>query len=274
MRFGLALGGGGLKGAAHLGVLIVLEENNIKPDIVVGTSAGSIAAALYGAGLLPVVSTMESLPFANIFRLENYRLTGLPLGLIQGGTIEGMLKKALGSRHLSELSPLTAAVACDLMSGETVIYTSARPVKPLPPDMAMGGDVPAWQAVRASISIPALFAPYKIGSRLLVDGGLTDNVPADIASYLGADVVIAVDLDCRVVTNRAFRHAGEVLVQSLDIISRRNTTLALKLYADLVLKPIKKPVSFWDFGEFGTLVAAGAEEARRNLPQIRRLLGR
>ncbi|WP_406676467.1 patatin-like phospholipase family protein [Moorella sp. ACPs] len=273
MRFGLALGGGGLKGAAHLGVLRALEENGIKPDIVVGTSAGSIAATLYGAGLLPAVSSMGSLPFANIFRLENNRFTGLPLGLIHGGTIEGVLKRAMGNRHLSELQPSTAAVACDLISGETVIYTASRPVKPLPPDMVLGGDVPAWQAVRASISIPALFAPYKIGSRLLVDGGLTDNVPADIARYLGADIVIAVDLDCGI-PHRNFRHAGEVLLQSLDIISRRNTSLTLRLYADLVLKPIKKPVSSWDVSEFSNLVAAGAEEAQRNLPQIRRLLGR
>lgn len=272
MRFGLALGGGGIKGAAHLGVLQILEENNIKPDIVVGTSAGSIAAALYGAGLLPAVATMGNLPIANIFRVENYRFTGLPLGLINGGTIEAMLKRALGNRLLSELQPLTAAVACDLSSGETVIFTAAKPVKPLPPDTVVGGNVPAWQAVRASISIPALFAPYKIGSRLLVDGGLTDNVPADIARCLGADIVVAVDLDCGV-PQRNFRHAGEVLLQSLEIISRRNTSLALRLYADLVLKPIKKPVSSWDVGQFSNLIAAGVEEARRNLPQIRRLLG-
>ncbi|MGI9860076.1 patatin-like phospholipase family protein [Moorella naiadis] len=273
MRFGLALGGGGLKGAAHLGVLRVLEENSLKPDLIVGTSAGSIAAAIYGAGLLPAVNSMTHLPFFNAFSLENYRLTGLPLGLLNGGTIEGMLKRTIGNRHLSEMQPLTAAVTCDLVTGETVIYTSARPVQPLPPDFAIGGDVPAWQAVRASISIPALFAPYKIGSRFLVDGGLTDNVPADIARYLGADTVIAVDLGCGI-PNRNFHHAGEVLLQSLDIISQRNTSLTLRLYADLVLKPIKKPIGSWDVSQFSNLVTAGDEEARQRLPEIRRLLGR
>ncbi|WP_338823359.1 hypothetical protein MHOCP_15740 [Moorella humiferrea] len=272
MRFGLALGGGGLKGAAHLGVLRVLEENDIRPDIVVGTSAGSIAAALYGAGLLPAVAAMGNLPLANIFTFENYRFTGLPLGLINGGTVEIMLKRALGNRLLSELQPLTAAVACDLNSGETVVYTAARPIKPLPSDIVIGGDVPTWQAVRASISIPGLFAPYKIGTRLLVDGGLTDNVPVDIARYLGADIVVAVDLDCDS-PRRNFRHVGEVLLQCLEIIGRRNTSLTLRLYADLVIKPIKKPVASWDVGQFANLIAAGVEETRNNLPQIRRLLG-
>jgi NTE family protein len=272
MRFGLALGGGGLKGSAHLGVLSVLEENGIKPDIIVGTSAGSIAAAIYGAGLLPAVASMPGFPLGNIFRLESYRFTGLPLGLISGRTLESMLKRTLGNRSLSELQPLTAAVTCDLVSGETVIYAPGRPVKPLPPDIVLGGDVPAWQAVRASISLPAIFAPYKIGSRLLVDGGLTDNVPADIARYLGADIVIAVDLGSGV-PNRNFRHAGEVLLQSLDIIGHRNTSLTLRLYADIVLQPIKTPVSAWDAGQFSNLIAAGAEETRQNLDQIRRLLG-
>ncbi|MBC7326357.1 MAG: hypothetical protein H5T99_13770, partial [Moorella sp. (in: Bacteria)] len=109
--------------------------------------------------------------------------------------------------------------------------------------------------------------------RLLVDGGLTDNVPADIARYLGADIVIAVDLGSGV-PNRNFHHAGEVLLQSLDIISQRNTSLTLRLYADLVLKPIKKPVSSWDAGQFNNLVDAGIEEARHHLEHIRRLLGR
>ncbi|AOQ24318.1 hypothetical protein MTAT_09600 [Moorella thermoacetica] len=272
MRFGLALGGGGLKGVAHLGVLRVLEENGLKPDLVVGTSAGSIAAALYGAGLLPAVSSISNLPLLNAFALENHRLTGLPLGLLNGGTIEGMLKRTIGNRRLSEMQPTTAAVTCDLTTGETVIYTGARPVKPLPPDFVIGGDVPAWQAVRASISIPALFAPYRIGSRLLVDGGLTDNVPADIAHYLGAEIIIAVDLGCGI-SNRNFHHAGEVLLQSLDIISRRNTSLTLRLYADLILEPIKKPVSFWDASQFSNLVNAGMEETRKQLPKIRRLLG-
>jgi len=271
MRLGLALGGGGLKGAAHLGVLRTLQENGIKPDLIVGTSAGSIAAVLYSAGLLPAVSSMTTLPLYNALNFENYRFIGLPLGFINGNTVESLLKKTLGNRNFSELQPLTAAIACDLVSGETVIYTAGRAVKPLPPDMVLGGNVLVWQAVRASISIPVIFAPFTIGSRLLVDGGLTANVPADIARYLGADIVIAVDLDGGL-PNRTFRHAGEVILQSLDIISRRNTSLTLKLYADLVLKPIKKPVSSWDVTQFSNLVAAGIEETQLKLNQISQLV--
>lgn len=272
MHLGLALGGGGLKGAAHLGVLRVLEENGIKPDLIVGTSAGSIAAALYSTGMLAAVTSMTTLPFHNALNFDNYRFVGLPLGFINGNIIESMLKKTLGNRNFSELQTLTAAVACDLVSGETVIYTDGRPVKPLPADTVLGGDVQVWQAVRASISIPVIFTPFKIGSRLLVDGGLTANVPADIARCLGADVVIAVDLGGGI-PNRPFRHGGEVILQSLDIISRRNISLTLNLYADLVLRPIKKPVGAWDVTQFSDLVTAGIEETELNLKRIRQLVG-
>ncbi|NLW07911.1 MAG: hypothetical protein GX039_08080 [Clostridia bacterium] len=271
MRLGLALGGGGLKGAAHLGVLKTLVENGIKPDIVVGTSAGSIAAALYSAGLLPLVNSITTLPLYNAFNLDNYRFTGMPLGFINGGTVENLLKRTLGNRTFADLHTLTAAVACDLVSGETVVYTNGQPLKPLPPDMVLGGDVPVWQAVRASISVPVIFAPFKIGSRLLVDGGLTDNVPADITRCLGADKVIAVDLGGGV-PSRSFSHAGEVILQSLDIMGRRNTALTLKQHADLVLQPVKKPVAAWDISQFANLISSGIAETQRNLKRIQQLL--
>lgn len=274
MKLGLALGGGGLKGAAHLGVLKTLDEHGIIPDIIVGTSAGSIAAALYGSGMLHVLNSLTSLPFQSLLNFDNYRFTGLPLGFINGNTVEMMLKKSFGNRRLSELQPRTAAVACDLINGETVIYTAGGLSRTLPQDMVLGGDVHVWQAVRASISIPVIFAPFKIGSRLLVDGGLTANVPADIARYLGADIVIAVDLSCTAVIPSSFRHAGEVMLQSLDIMARRSTGLTLKLHADLILNPVKKPLSPWDVSEFSNLIAAGAAETRDKLTQIRKLLGR
>ncbi|MDK2820130.1 MAG: hypothetical protein PWP31_95 [Clostridia bacterium] len=273
MRLGLALGGGGLKGAAHIGVLRVLEDNGIKPDIIVGTSAGSIAAVLYGIGLIPDDNPLSIMPLSAL-NLQNRRsVRGLPLGLLNGNAVEMMLKKVLKNRKFSDLSPQIATVACDLTTGETIIYTDGKPTQDLPAYMVMGGDVPVCEAVRASISVPGLFSPYTIGSRLLVDGGLTDNVPADVCRFLGADVVIAVDLGYGI-PNRNFDHVGEVIIQSIEIISQRNIALTLNLYANLILRPIKKPVSSWDPTKFTELIAWGKEETQHNMDQIHRLLGK
>lgn len=273
MHFGLALGGGGLKGAAHLGVLKVLVDHGLPPDLVVGTSAGAIAAALYGSGLLPSeLSSQWSFPV--FFTSSTRKIGGLPLGMLDGRMVENMFKRLWGKKRFSDLKKPVAVVACDLYSGHTIIYSALPPVRPLPPDIAMGGDVPVWQAVRASISIPALFSPFPLGPHLLVDGGVTANVPADVARVLGATKVIAVELSTTV-TPSSLHNAGEVLMRSLDIMSRRLTALTLTLSADFVLSPLKDvypPPGFWEVGRLKELVQAGAEATVRALPEIRKIL--
>ncbi|GFN23254.1 patatin-like phospholipase family protein [Thermanaeromonas sp. C210] len=275
MRFALALGGGGLKGAAHLGVLEVLADNDLEPQLVVGTSAGAIAAALYAAGLLPAASSLFKLPSPLLFR-GIPRVGGLPLGLLDGKSIEGMFRRIWGEKSFRQLKVPAAVVACDLYTGNTVVYTHLTPAHPLPQGVVMGGNVPVWQAVRASISLPAIFAPFPIGSHLLVDGGITTNVPADIARLLGATRVIAVELGTRA-TPKNFNNAGDVLLRSLDIMTRRLTDLNLRIHADFVLSPLKdldSPPNFWEARRIKELVGLGAQEAARHLPHIKALLGR
>ncbi|KUK12824.1 MAG: Patatin, partial [Moorella sp. 60_41] len=238
MGYALALGGGGLKGAAHLGVLQVLVDHGLPPEMVVGTSAGAVAAALYAAGLLPVAPSLfapASPP--SLFRSLS-PIRGLPLGLLDGKAIEGVFRRLWGEKTFRQLRVPAAVVACDLYTGHTVVYTHLMPARPLPPGIVMGGDVEVWKAVRASISLPAIFTPFAIGSRLLVDGGVTTNVPADIARLFGTQRVIAVELGTRT-PPKEFNNAGDVLLQSLDIMSRRLTGLNLKHHADLVLSPLK-----------------------------------
>lgn len=275
MRFALALGGGGLKGAAHLGVLKVLVDNGLHPNLVVGTSAGAIAAALYGSSMLSAASLIFQLPSPALLKPNFRRLGGLPLGILDGKMIENMLRQLWGEKRFSDLKIPIAVVACDLYSGHTVIYSALQPARPLPPGIIMGGDVPVWQAVRASISLPGLFTPFPIGTHLLVDGGITANVPADIARVLGASIVIAVELGTSA-PPPSFDHAGDVLLQSLDIASRRLTTITSTLYADLVLSPLKDlspSPSFWEVGRLKELVTAGAETTTRALPKIKQVLG-
>ncbi|MGI9951723.1 patatin-like phospholipase family protein [Moorellaceae bacterium AZ2] len=275
MRFALALGGGGLKGAAHLGVLQVLVDNDLAPDLVVGTSAGAIAAVLYAAGLLPAANLLFQLPSPALFR-HIPRMGGLPLGLLDGRLIERMFRRIWGEKCFHQLKVPAAVVACDLYTGNTVVYTDLMPVRPLPQGIIMGGNVPVWQAVRASISLPAIFAPFPIASHLLVDGGITTNVPADIARLLGATQVVGVELGTRTAP-KTFNNAGDVLLQSLDIMSRRLTNLNLSLHADFVLSPLKdldSPPNFWEVKRIKELADLGAGETARHLPQIKAVLGR
>ncbi|SMB98669.1 NTE family protein [Thermanaeromonas toyohensis ToBE] len=274
MRFGLALGGGGLKGVAHLGVLQVLVEHHLYPDLVVGTSAGSIAAALFCSGKISNLKALEEL--AQFVNSGKNFLKGWPSGLWEGKLLEQILRKTLGTLKFSELRIPMAAVACDLYSGSTVVYTSLTPPRPLPAGIVLGGNIAVWQAVRASISLPGLFSPVPIGPHLLVDGGVTSNVPADIARFLGTSVVIAVDLTTKQ-TPRSFTHVGEILWRSLEIMGSRLTTTTLALYADLVLSPLKDlkdPPSFWEVRRIKELVEAGITSTRTALPKIKELLGK
>lgn len=273
MRFGLALGGGGLKGAAHLGVLQVLVENHLYPDLVVGTSAGSIAAALFCSGKMHNFKALEELPQSINPSQRIYK--GWPSGLLQGKLIEQILKQILGTLKFSELRTPMAAVACDLYSGSTVVYTSLTPPRPLPPGIVLGGNIAVWQAVRASISLPGIFSPVPLGPYLLVDGGVTSNVPADIARLLGASVIIAVDLSSKH-SPRSFNHVGDIIWRSLEITGSRLTTTTLALYADLVLSPLKHlkyPSGFWEAHRVKEFVEAGIASTRAALPKIKELLG-
>jgi len=274
MRFGLALGGGGLKGAAHLGVLQVLVENHLYPDLVVGTSAGSIAAALFCSGKMSNFRVLKELvqfviPGKSFFK-------SWPSGLLNGKLLEQILKETLGTLKFSELKIPMVAVACDLYSGNTVVYTSLIPSRPLPPGVILGGDIAVWQAVRASISLPGIFSPVPLGPYLLVDGGVTCNVPADIARFLGASAIIAVDLSTQKAP-RSFDHPGEVLWRSFEIMGSRLTTTILSLYADLVISPfraLENPPSFWEAHRIKEFVEAGKASTRAALPQIKELLGK
>lgn len=249
-----------------------MEENRVRPSIIMGTSSGSIAATLYGSGYLYSLEQFSSLlPWDQILKWEKLtRFTGLPLGLLKSNAVERLLKKILGDKKLSQLKPLIGVVATDLATGETVVYASWEPLGKLPPQVVAGGDQPAWQAVRASISVPGLFVPYQIGHRWLGDGGVTDNVPAHLCRLWGAERVIAVDLGCPS-KPKNFRHLAEVLWQCYEIASRRNVAFAHE-YADLVLRPIKRPVSSWDFSAFSEMVQAGREEAQNQLENIKKLI--
>lgn len=177
-RIGLALGGGVAKGLAHIGVIKALMELNVPVDCVAGTSSGSIVGAFLAAGMGP--DEMRA-----IGRRTRWRDVVRPVvprnGLLDSSRLEKQLIAIMGDRLIEDLVLPFAAIATDIQAAREVVITSG----------------PVARAVRASCSIPGFFTPVEIDGRLLVDGGVIDNVPVGAARSLGADLVIAVDLTTR-----------------------------------------------------------------------------
>ena len=174
-RIGLALGGGAARGFAHIGVIQVLEEAGIRPDLVVGTSAGSLVAALYAAGrsgteLGALAQSMDE------GAITDWAFPGR--GLIRGEALARYVREQTGQRPIEQMKMPLGIVATDLDSGSPILFQR--------------GDTGA--AVRASSAVPAVFQPVRIGAREYVDGGLVSPVPVRFARQMGADLVLAVDI--------------------------------------------------------------------------------
>jgi NTE family protein len=177
-RIGLALGGGSARGWSHIGIIESLQEAGIEPDIVCGTSIGSLVGAAYVAGRLTELREWaEVLGWREIIGQLDPRL--LRGGLIEGKQIIGFLRGLGVTGQIEDFAKPYAAIASDLNTGEEVRLTSG----------------PIDEAVRASIALPGIFSPTKIDDKWLLDGGLVNPVPVSACRELGADIVIAVNLN-------------------------------------------------------------------------------
>ena len=176
-NLGLALGGGGALGWAHIGVIRALREAEIEFDCVAGTSIGSIVGAAYLAGKLDDLDQIaRDIDWKRLLRLADVQLSGK--GLLGGKAVMKEFERVIGALDVEDLSRPFAAVAADLVSGEEVHLTQGS----------------LSSAVRASFSIPGVFSPLLVDSRILVDGGIVNPLPVSAARALGADLVIAVDV--------------------------------------------------------------------------------
>jgi NTE family protein len=183
-RIGLALGGGSARGWAHIGVIRALQDAGIEPDIICGTSIGALVGAAYVGGELdPLEAWVRSLRLQTVVGFLDFSLNG---GLIKGEKLIGFFRSHFVDRDIRELARPFGAVATDLQRGREVWLREG----------------PVTDAVRASIALPGLFTPVQLGGRWLVDGGLVNPVPVSLCRAMGADLVIAVDLN----TDRLGRH--------------------------------------------------------------------
>ena len=180
-KIGLALGSGSARGWSHIGVIRALEEQGIRPDVIAGCSIGSLVGAAYASGQLDVLEQwLSTLNFFDIVRLLDVRMSG---GLIEGDSLMDSFRDKIAQLNIEELPLPFAAVATDLNSGREVWLQS--------------GSLP--DAVRASIALPGLFLPVELDHRWLVDGGLTNPVPVSLCRAMGAEVIIAVNLNSDIV---------------------------------------------------------------------------
>ena len=235
-RIGLALGGGAARGFAHIGVIQVLEEAGIKPDLVVGTSAGSLVAALYAAGrpgaeLARVALAMDE------SAITDWSFPGR--GLIRGEALARYVREQTGGKTIEQLPLPLGIVATDLDSGLPMLFQR--------------GDV--GMAVRASSAVPAVFQPVKIGSREYVDGGLVSPVPVRFARQMGAELVIAVDISSPPDGN-ATGDPFKMLLQTFAIMGKTINQFELK-DADIVVRPLLAGVSSADFTARKRAIDAG-----------------
>lgn len=247
-RLGLALGGGAARGFAHIGVIQVLEENGIKVDLVAGTSAGSLVAALYASGkggkeIQALAETMDEGAITD---------WSFPLrGLIRGEALARFIRDKTGGKGIEQMALPLGIVATDLSDGSPILFRA--------------GDT--GTAVRASSAVPAVFQPVKIGPREYVDGGLVAPVPVRFAREMGAQLVVAVDISSppeKDPPGDAFR----MLMQTFSIMGRSINTFELR-DADVVVRPRLDGVGSADFSARRRAIQAGREAAQAMLPLLR-----
>lgn len=243
-----ALGGGAARGFAHVGVLNVLDRHGVHADLVAGTSAGSVAGALYAAGLRGERLEREALD------LERDRLTDYVFpdrGFIRGERMQRYINEAVGNVALENLPTRFAAVATDLASGEMVVFNHGN----------------TGMAVRASSSLPGVVQPVAINGRDYVDGGLVSQVPVRVARALGADVVIAVDVSRRPAPKALIKNTLDVLQQAIRIMG-----MALVEQeagdADILIRPTIGEIGMTDFEARAEAIKAGEQAAAAMLPEI------
>ena len=283
-KIGIALSGGGAKGLAHIGVLKVLEETGIPIDYISGTSMGSIVGALYAIGYradeLERLALSTDWPdlltdemsrryiameekiwdgrYIGSFPISN-RGVQLPSGLIAGQKISNFLSRLTWSvHHINDFSQLPipfSCVAADIATGEAVPIDS--------------GFLP--DAIRASMAIPTVFTPVKFQGRLLVDGGLVRNLPAEDVKRMGADIIIGVDVSFALLPLEDIQSFLDIITQSLSFVEAQSRERQYQI-CDILIQPDMRDITLFSFNDVEDIINRGEQAARKILPELQDLV--
>ncbi|MEM6678943.1 MAG: patatin-like phospholipase family protein [Pseudomonadota bacterium] len=288
-RIGLVLGGGGAAGVAHVGVIQGLEALGIRPDVIAGTSMGAIVGGLYAAGFSPeeLQEAVTTIDWGSIFndssdrqllhplrrdsRIDPFSVqSDLPIGIGEGGiqidaglidavklnlTLRRLFAREQGVSDFDDLPIPFRALATDIVTGEAVVLGQ--------------GDLTS--AVRASMSIPALFPPVEIDGRLLVDGGVVNNLPVDVARAMGADILIVSEIPGAEVTPADLRSFTAVLAQTMSVMIAANSRpqVATLGEGDVYLVPDVQSVGMLAFEQAPSTVSAGRDVVAEQAAALR-----
>ena len=252
-KIGLALGGGAARGFAHVGVIQALEEAGIKVDLVTGTSAGSLVAAIYasgknGAQLQAVAEGMEEAS------ITDWTLPFFGRGMMRGEALARYVNQQVNNKLIESMVIPLGIVATDLRTGQGALFRQ--------------GDTGLM--VRASSAVPSVFTPVKVGAAEYVDGGLVSPVPVRYARQMGADLIIAVDISSAPEGNAADNQL-QILLQTFAIMGKSINSFELK-DAELVVRPALVGVKSGDFSAKKRAIEAGKAAMLQAMPQLRMLI--
>ncbi|MDL1972752.1 MAG: patatin-like phospholipase family protein [Deltaproteobacteria bacterium] len=270
-KIGLALGGGAARGGAHIGVINALKAANIPIDYVAGTSIGALVGGFLAIDKMDALEQLVlGLDWKTIIKF--FDVVFPKVGLVEGKKVEEILRKSLGEVDIKELPIPFAAVATDIVSGEEVILNA--------------GDI--VEAIRASIAIPGIFTPIKWQDRILVDGGLVNPVPVNVVKKMGAEIVIGVDVNAKVViptmqkmkkltskdkeTKEAFPNIIEIIMSAIYIMEQQITKYKLASdKADILIEPEVGHIGFLEFHRTPETIAEGYKTATEKMKEIKAL---
>jgi len=251
-RWGLALGGGAARGLAHVGVIEVLERAGLIPDLVVGTSAGSLVGALWASGMDAASLRRVALSFDQS-ALGDWAFS--TRALLKGQALADFVNRHVENRPIEKFPRRFAATAVDLSSGQLVIFDKGN----------------AGIAVRASAAVPGVFQPVQLAGREYVDGGLASPVPVRTARGMGAQRVLAVDISAKPLF-QSTQSLGELLMQTITIMGEHLGRSELS-EADLILRPQVTQRSAIDFSTRPEAIAEGEKAMVASLASWRKLIG-
>jgi NTE family protein len=252
VKIGLALGGGAARGFAHIGVIKALEAQGIHPDIVVGTSAGSVVGALYASGydgfaLQKIALDMDEATISD-WAIPFF---GKSTGVLKGDALQAYVNKAVRNQPMEKLKIPFGAVATDLKTGQPILFRRGN----------------TGMAVRASSAVPSVFQPVSIAGRTYVDGGLVAPVPVRFAKEMGAEFIIAVNISSATEAQATASNL-DVLMQTFTIMGQRLNHFELK-DADIVITPSLGAMGSADFNGRNLAVLAGEQAAAGVMGQLK-----
>jgi NTE family protein len=284
-RIGLALGGGGSRGFAHIGVLKILEENSIPIDVLAGTSIGALVGGAYASGLGPdeLIRKLHEIIRSPLSQISVFKAIGdapekkemgladkiglffksqwlfaqalFNPGMMNVEDVQAVINHFIPNIRIEETKIPFRAVTADLVSGRQVVLSTGS----------------LRRAVMASCSVPGFMPPLKDGDSFLVDGGIVNLVPASVARQEGADIVIAVDVDLDINVNREFQNAIDVYTRAAEIGSFHLSSFQLK-DADIVVRPMVGGMKWFDLSQVNETIHEGERSTKESMTDIRRFI--